>query len=930
MGIRKETHSNQRALVLTLFISAISTIFCAFQLLRIPADVKNVFLFGLSKERLLMLSGFVILFLLIVFSLFFQNKIAQFLQQKKYLKNVFLWSAVISLFLLLLPDYRFGGFAAIYIRISPYLLCIFLISSAFSLYYGYLDKHFLPIRETLKNLTSQKKFIFSALFILIIGIVFVELTGLGKTVEKSLWNKNGIPLQSIQLYISFAIFCLLWKIGLFKKIGNNKKALNFFLIWAVSALVWSSAPFMHHFFAPGPYEPNHTYYPYSDASSYDMQSQTALNGWGFNYGNSLLKPTVVFMSFISHLIAGNDTTKSMLVQSAIYAILPAVIYLFGTSIGGNGCGYLAAVFSILKEWNALRTRSVSTVHSRLVMSEFLTQIFLALLCYAVFRWLQKNGKESLYAILAGGALTLGIFTRYNFFAFLPAVLLIIVIGYWKNFRRLVKPLSLFFLSILLTTAPFFFREKNISWNIFSELTYTVKYVLIRQRIMGEPPLTPDQVKELMNAEIKKYSETTKSSADEIIAETDETSEEGSNPILSHVQIEPTEENRTFTELSESEKLPVHEQSQQSDIEKKKPVDNSSYKESEILENNNVEFNTNQIREEFTNEISDIKLSTLESMLNHTFHNLISSFLTLPMEWTFQDLHHLYSQDGDALWRDNWKGDYSFRQWISIVVWVLFGAATIGILIKNHKIAGFSILYFTIVYACSIGISRSSGGRYIVPINWVPMLLLAFCCTWICSKGKIEYAETSSQKLSVLKPICLFVVFVFFFSALFIFEKIIPSKTTAAPKGDMAVLRERLSEQSNIDWNKVGKQFEEGSLHITHGISIYPRFYYSPGGEHISTGALMKKDYSRMTFIGLNEDNQTYQEYLLPQIELINNFPQNSVYRAISCPSDFGYEDVLAVTIDTPQGESYTYMRDPLPEFACPVPEPICTSRDTCY
>ena len=292
MGIRQETHSNQRALVLTLLVSAISTIFCAFQLLRIPADVKNAFLFGLSKERLFMLSGFFIIFIFFVFSLFFPNKIEQFLRKKKFLKKVLPGAAVISLFLLLMPDYRFRRFSAIYIRISSYLLWLFLVSAAFSLYYAYLNEHFLPVRETLKNIADQRRYIISTLCITIIGIVFVELTGLGKTVEKSLWNKNGIPLQSIQLYISFVIFGLIWKTGLFKRIGNNKKALNFFLIWAVSALIWSVAPGMHHFFAPGPFEPNHTYFPYSDASSYDLQAQTALNGWGFNYG-------ILFLNLLS-------------------------------------------------------------------------------------------------------------------------------------------------------------------------------------------------------------------------------------------------------------------------------------------------------------------------------------------------------------------------------------------------------------------------------------------------------------------------------------------------------------------------------------------------------------------------------------------------------------------------------------------------------
>ena len=95
---------------------------------------------------------------------------------------------------------------------------------------------------------------------------------------------------------------------------------------------------------------------------------------------------------------------------------------------------------------------------------------------------------------------------------------------------------------------------------------------------------------------------------------------------------------------------------------------------------------------------------------------------------------------------------------------------------------------------------------------------------------------------------------------------------------------------------------------------------------------MKKDFSRITFTGINKEKDSHlmQDYLLPHTELIHEFPQGSVFRALSCTSGFGYEDVLALMIETPEGETYTYVRDPLPEFSCPVPEPVCVEINNCY
>ena len=72
-----------------------------------------------------------------------------------------------------------------------------------------------------------------------------------------------------------------------------------------------------------------------------------------------------------------------------------------------------------------------------------------------------------------------------------------------------------------------------------------------------------------------------------------------------------------------------------------------------------------------------------------------------------------------------------------------------------------------------------------------------------------------------------------------------------------------------------------------------------------------------------------QGYLMPSGNLIDKFPHDSVFRALSCKSEFSYEDVLAVTVETKDGNVYTYVRDPLPAFSCPVPEPVCDSLENC-
>lgn len=885
METRKESHSDQRPLLLTFAAVCLETLLCAFLLLRIPSDSKHAVVSGMSSGRVMMLGVFGLLFLLNIYCIFIRDQLYELLFSKPWAEKTFAWIAAGSLFLYLLPAYRFGRKAAYYERLQPFFLWFFLAGLSFALFCRWDKDRFAGIRDTFRRFWEEKKLIAIVLAVLVCGIAFVEITGLGKSAEVSLWNKNGIPLQSIQLYSAVVLFILLNKLGVIPFFSKRKRLLNFLLIWAVSALVWSLAPFSEHFFAPGPYDPTGEFYPYSDAVNYEIAAQTALNGWGFNLGRTILKPTVVFIDFLAHLVTGNSYRGSMLLQSGLYAILPAIIYLFGSAIGGCGCGYLAAAFSLLKEWNALNTHTVLTIHSRLTMSEFLIQILLAAFCYTVFRWLKKDGKETLHAAIAGGVLALGMFARYNFMAFLPAALVILLIGYRKEFRKLLKPLLIFFLTVFLTAAPILIRDSVRAGGPFNELFYTVKNVLVGGRF-SEPVATVAP---------------TPKKAEVIITETPEISAGPENPLPTAVSGENTQIAPVLTETSV------------------------------VPGNGEDEINTGQITTELKNNSSIKILPVFWSMMNHGLHNFIASALTIPMDLSFQDLEHLYANEENGLWSDNWDGNFSFGQWILIAVWIVLFAAAGGMLLKRHGIAGFSIFYFWLVYAFSIGFSRSSGGRYVVPCNWIPMLLLAFLCVLLLDRAEIASEPEKVPSAVGWKTALTVFFFTAFFAAMVLFEGLMPARSTSADSGDLAVLKEELSDCTGIDWKLVQAQIKDGTMKLTHGVTLYPRFYYYNDGEHTPNGALMKKDYSRMTFTGINKEKgkRLMQEYMLPQQILIHDFPQDSVFRALSCKSEDGYQDILAVTIETPSGERFTYVRDPLPAFSCPVPDPVCIEIDKC-
>ncbi len=885
MGKSQENHPNQRALILTLTAAALETILCTVLLLRIPSGINNAFLFGFSKERLLMLSGFAIIFIINILALIFRDSYYTSFLSRPAAPRIFFITAAITLFFLLLPEYRFGKSEAYFIRIKPYLIWGFLTSSTYLLFFGY-ENRFRNIRDTLRNLLDNRSYILPVLAVLAAGILFIEISGLGKTPEDSLWNKNGIPLQSIQLYLLILAAFLCHRSALPSFAKKRSRLLHFLFIWVCSAVICTLSPMKPHFFAPGPYEPNLQYFPYSDAISYDIAVQTALNGWGFNMGSTILKPTLTFITFLMRLLCKNDFNLGMLLQSVLFSILPAIIFLFGTEIGGIGCGYFAAALSVLKEWNALNTHPVLTIHSRLTMSEYLMQIILAAFCYAIYRWMKKDGKEIFFAALAGGIVTLGMYTRFNFMAFLPAGILILLISYRKQFRAFLKPLFFFFLAVFLTSAPILIRNTVYTGEPFKELSYTIRNILVGRRFdINQTPETPST----------------------------------ETPVHTSETVEISTETPSLTLNSDFfQNSPAADQTQN------------------FSENRTEDFNTGQSVQNFSNNNSNKYLTLFRSMINHGIHNITSSLLTLPMEPVFEDLDHLYRNDGDGLWQDGWQGQFTVKQWIMIGIWTIFLAASCGMILKYNGFPGFSFLYFWLVYSFSIGFSRSSGGRYVVPCNWIPMLLLAFGCILLINKGKItgmaENGEITESRFPVRKTVILLACFTAFFSLMFVFEKSMPENKKPSAMNDPNILKEKLMANTEIDWDLVETQIENGTMNLTYGIALYPRFYYYRIGEHGYYGSLGWKDYSRLAFQGINKENgeKLMLEYLLPHQIPIADFPHDSTYLALSCKTDNGYDDVLAVTIETPSGKTYSYIRDPLPEFACPVQEPVCIAIDNCY
>jgi hypothetical protein len=104
------------------------------------------------------------------------------------------------------------------------------------------------------------------------------------------------------------------------------------------------------------------------------------------------------------------------------------------------------------------------------------------------------------------------------------------------------------------------------------------------------------------------------------------------------------------------------------------------------------------------------------VINHTLHNFVGSFLTLPdsLRPTDQQLDILMERPPWSLGKDQ----VAPRQIPFMLVNLGLLAIGLGWSWKSWKWAGLSPLLVFVVYSLSLGLGRTSGSRYLVPMDWV--------------------------------------------------------------------------------------------------------------------------------------------------------------------------------------------------------------------
>ena len=307
--------------------------------------------------------------------------------------------------------------------------------------------------------------------------------------------------------------------------------------------------------------------------------------------------------------------------------------------------------------------------------------------------------------------------------------------------------------------------------------------------------------------------------------------------------------------------------------------------------------------------------------NHFARNIITSTLILPHSLSIDSLRNTIKEE-NSFWRASWTGDLDIEQSIFLILNLAFVSIGVIFAIYRFPITGWIPLLFFFGYNLANAFARSSGGRYIVPVDWIVLfyylvgLFQSLIWTVSAKYGNEIIPEKREGEIRETKTIPFAFLFVFALGTFLILpDFIFQQKFEADGIHNAPSLVGINYDEDKHDY--IEKLLSSENIVIKTGQIMYPRYYLAGDGEFSFYYPFKELDYSRLAFIfiGPHGTNNAIMPGTIP--EGLANLSEAII---VGCPKkdeDENYIDIGMIFITSGNGK--TYFREPLLEANCAKP-----------
>ena len=321
--------------------------------------------------------------------------------------------------------------------------------------------------------------------------------------------------------------------------------------------------------------------------------------------------------------------------------------------------------------------------------------------------------------------------------------------------------------------------------------------------------------------------------------------------------------------------------------------------------------------------------------NHFLHNIVTSILILPTSPQMDDLRHTVKVT-NPYWRPDWDGHFTASSLLFFVLNIFFIVLGVSIAWSKLHIPGLTPLAVFMFYDISSGLARTSGGRYLVPIDWIISIYFLVgvfqVIIWFANAIGIKWELFSTpvkQDVSQSIPSRNFSNAVVILAALFGLGSLIPlSESFQQPRyqnidaTQVLMEHEQAVKGAGMSMSDIDLFLKNTNAELLIGRILYPRYYPIDRGEiFLYPYVTMGFPRTAFTLIGPHGD----WGVVLPG-DAPKYFPHAADALVLGCKEE-KYVDALAVIILDDSGAIYT--RSPKSALQCPLKQPVCNSNRVC-
>ena len=315
------------------------------------------------------------------------------------------------------------------------------------------------------------------------------------------------------------------------------------------------------------------------------------------------------------------------------------------------------------------------------------------------------------------------------------------------------------------------------------------------------------------------------------------------------------------------------------------------------------------------------LTLADAFTRTGLHNLVAVSLSLPASIYHQGLEETIRQ---PYWDQEWNGTFVPYGQIALALSLLAVALGFAISWKRSGVISLIPMLILLTYLLSNTISMVSGGRYIIPVDWVlPAYFamgLAGLVTWLFRLqpgGETEAIETSivAKKLWLQLAVILVVA-----SLPMTLSLLIPKQFK--PEDNAAVLEEIRSLQA--DWPAGYSASDLDSLAASAdgsfktGWAMFPRWMKTGQGDTAGQGsAFSALPFDHLSFSMISDDVYPF-DAVLPVDQSIEPLPNASKVILAGCKTEAYYDTAVMIVLEP---SPRVFIRKDPGSFTCPLPQP---------